>query len=44
MQTTAMVAVDRAETVTDTDCEQVCSRSRPESVTVMMSGERPATW
>ena len=44
MQTTAMVAVCRAVTVTDASCEQVCSRSRPESVTVMMSGERPATW
>src|SRR5262249_24929313 len=43
--TTAMVAVCRAVTVTDTGAaEQVCSRSRPESVTVMMSGERPVTW
>jgi hypothetical protein len=28
MQTTAMVAVCRAVTVTDTGAEQVCSRSR----------------
>ena len=44
MQTTAMVAVCRAVTVTETGPEQVCSMSRPESVTVMMSGERPAAW
>jgi hypothetical protein len=44
MQTTAMVGVCRAVTLTDTGAEQVCSRSRPESVTVMMSGERPVTW
>ena len=34
MQTTAMVAVWWAVTVTDNGCEQVCTRSRPESVTV----------
>ena len=44
MQSTVMVAVCRAVTVTDNGCEQVCSRSRPESVTVMMSGVRPAAW
>jgi hypothetical protein len=44
MQTTAMVAACRAVTVTDNGCEQVCSTSRPELVTVSMSGERPATW
>src|SRR5580700_5404071 len=44
MQTTEMAAACRALTVTDNGCEQVCSRYLPESVTVSMSGERPATW
>jgi hypothetical protein len=39
-----MAAARRALTVTDDGCEQVCSRCLPESVTVSMSGERPATW
>jgi hypothetical protein len=42
MQTTEMAAAWRALTVTDNGCEQVCSRSLPEPVTVSMSGERPA--
>ena len=43
MQMTEMAAACRALTVTDNGCEQVCSRSLPESVTVSTSGERPAT-
>jgi len=44
MQTTEMAAACLPLTVTDNGCEQVCSRYLPESVTVSMSGERPATW
>ena len=44
MQTTAMVAVCRVLTVTENGPPQVCTRSFPESVTVMMSGELPVTW